>query len=236
MYFKFNFSMNNFRYRATLFHILLSALIIAVCCVIALLNWFPFPLFLLDGTWKALLILACVDLIIGPLLTFIVSGSQKSIRERTFDFSVIAIIQISALVFGLIQIHDQRIVGFVHLNNEFHLVSAKAGRVKSKENDLPAYQNRYYGMITYKDFKGLSESQAELVMYDMEKYRKLEANIIKRATANENIIPSETLKKYGKSAVYKVIYGKQRNGIMILSANMEVLDIVLAHNNSSFEG
>lgn len=224
--------MKNFRFRATLFHILLSALIIGVCCVIALLNWFPFPLFLLDGTWKALLILACVDLIIGPLLTFIVSGSQKSIRERTFDFSVIAIVQISALIFGLIQIHDQRIVGFVHLNNEFHLVSAKAGRVKSKENNLPTYEGRYYGMITYKDFNGLSKSQAELLMYDVEKYRKLEAHVIKRANANENIIPVEILKIYGKNVVYKVVYGKLRNGIMVLSPNMEVLDIVLAHNDS----
>ena len=87
-------------------------------------------------------------------------------------------------------------------------------------------------MITYKDFNGLSKSQAELLMYDVEKYRKLEAHVIKRANANENIIPVEILKIYGKNVVYKVVYGKLRNGIMVLSPNMEVLDIVLAHNDS----
>lgn len=222
--------MNNFRSQVTLFHILLSAFIIAICCAVALVSWFPYPLFLLDGTWKALLILVCVDLVIGPLLTFIVSGSQKAIRERIFDFSIIALVQISALVFGLMQIYDQRIIGFVHLNNEFHLVSAEAANMKLKNNNLPTFEGRYFGMITYKDFKGLTKTEAEYAMYNIDKYRVLKANVIKRAMANENIVPEKTLTEYGKSAVYKVIYGKRRNGIMVLSENMEVLDIVLAKN------
>ena len=127
------FGMSDFRAKAVLIHLLVSALIIGCISVYALVSWFPFPLFLLDGTWKALLILATVDLLLGPLITSIISSDKKSVKELTFDFSVVLAIQLAALSFGLFQIQNQRVVALVHVENAFHLV---AKSVTPSEYDL----------------------------------------------------------------------------------------------------
>jgi hypothetical protein len=68
--------------------------------------WFPTPFLRLDGTWRALLTLATVDIVIGPLLTLILVSAKKSKRELYIDMLVILTVQPSALGYGLMQIEQ----------------------------------------------------------------------------------------------------------------------------------
>ena len=49
-----------------------------------------------------------IDLILGPLLTFLIFNPLKSLREKIFDLSCVALVQLLALVYGFYTIYQQR--------------------------------------------------------------------------------------------------------------------------------
>lgn len=53
------------------------------------------------GVESIFLLLLAVDVVCGPLLTLILTSPRKSQRERWLDFSLIGLIQLLALVYGL---------------------------------------------------------------------------------------------------------------------------------------
>jgi len=87
------------RFKAFLIHLGISACIGALVLLAILWRWYPPPLFDADGGSTLTLPLIGVDLALGPLLTLVVFRSDKpSLR---FDLSVIALVQASALAYGV---------------------------------------------------------------------------------------------------------------------------------------
>ncbi|MCB1561586.1 MAG: hypothetical protein H7A20_09585 [Rhodanobacteraceae bacterium] len=115
------------RWKAAITHLAISALI-AICVITALyLVWYPPPLFQASGLGRFLLILLGVDVVAGPLLTFVVYRSGK--RGLRLDLSLIALAQSIALAYGLHVMWEARPVYYV----------AAAGRVTViTANDIPA--------------------------------------------------------------------------------------------------
>jgi hypothetical protein len=94
------------RKRAFLTHLGVSALIVATACALIFLIWYPPPYFQAVGAWNVLRVLIGVDLVVGPLLTLIVFKPGK--RGLKFDLSVIALVQLAALVYGMTVIYRER--------------------------------------------------------------------------------------------------------------------------------
>jgi hypothetical protein len=111
--------------------------------------WFPTPFLRLDGTWRALLTLATVDIVIGPLLTLILVSAKKSKRELYIDMLVILTVQPSALGYGLMQIEQERVLAIVHLDSMFNLIPKKeiCAEQLSVDYTLPTYNSIYYAMV-----------------------------------------------------------------------------------------
>lgn len=109
--------------KASILHLGLSIILVAL--VIGSLLFFFFPqLFINITDFKGVAsLIITVDLILGPLLTFVVFQPEK--KSLKFDLSVVAAIQLSALIYGafaLYQIHPV----FVTFNiDRFTLISAK---------------------------------------------------------------------------------------------------------------
>jgi hypothetical protein len=61
--------------------------------------WYPKPFFGISNTIEPLKLLILVDVIIGPLLTFIVYKKNKS--TLVMDLSIIALLQIGAFFYGI---------------------------------------------------------------------------------------------------------------------------------------
>lgn len=226
--------LTHFRIKAVLIHLALSTAIIGFTCIIALFAWFPYPLFLLDGTWVALLTLAFVDLALGPFITLIISSNKKSVKELFFDFSVVLCIQLAALSFGLLKIYDQRIVALVHIDSEFHMVSAIAVPEKDEEkNVLPTFEKLRYGMLLPEDFSGMLRKEIELTMYDPDKYRVPDLKVIEKAKMPLEFIPKAVLANYGNEVIYKLIVGKKHHGIAVMDNNMQIVNIVLSKQKNA---
>lgn len=94
------------RYRASLLHLLISAALVGTVVAVIFLLWYPEPAFEVAGAFSMINLLVGVDLVLGPILTLVVYKHGKS--GLKFDLSVIALIQIVALVYGTYTLYDER--------------------------------------------------------------------------------------------------------------------------------
>jgi hypothetical protein len=94
------------RRQAFLVHFALSAGVVGLFSAVLLVFWYPAPLFEASGAWQVLRILIGVDVVLGPVLTWVVFKPAK--RSLVFDLAVIAIVQLAALLYGGFTIYTQR--------------------------------------------------------------------------------------------------------------------------------
>ena len=105
-------------------HLSISAVLVAIALSLMLLCWFPAPLFTTDGGGVGLKLLLLVDLVLGPLLTFVVFNPTKARRLMVLDLSVIAVLQLAAYGYGLWNIHSVRVQAVAFDEGVFHAVTA----------------------------------------------------------------------------------------------------------------
>jgi len=84
-----------------LWHLGVSAAIALAAGAVVLGLWYPYPYRNLSGGLHLFTTLVAVDVICGPLLMLVLFNPAKSWRERAVDFSLIGLIQLGALVYGL---------------------------------------------------------------------------------------------------------------------------------------
>lgn len=116
------------RIQAFLIHILLSVLVLSGALALVALVWYPAPLFWADGGREVIQLIAFVDVVLGPSLTLIVY--QKGKKSLKFDLSVIATLQLAALVYGSMTMYQQRPVFVAFAVDKLYTVSAE--QVESK--------------------------------------------------------------------------------------------------------
>ncbi len=109
--------------KASLTHLALSGLVVGGIFLIIFFAWYPYPYFEIRGAGGIVLILIGVDLVLGPLLTFIVYKPKK--KTLVFDLSVIVIIQLAALVYGVSAIFEERPYFMVYAVDRFTLLAEK---------------------------------------------------------------------------------------------------------------
>ena len=94
--------------RAALIHLGLSALIGLTTAAIVFGLWFPYPYRDVAGGQYLFMVLVSVDVVCGPLLTLVLFSPLKSRRALTLDLSLIAIVQLAALAYGVHAISEAR--------------------------------------------------------------------------------------------------------------------------------
>lgn len=110
------------RWKAFGIHLGISAAIGAAAAALVALVWYPPPLLHATGSDRFLMILIGVDVVVGPLLTLLVfKAGKKSLR---FDLSVIALLQLAALAYGLWTAVSSRPVFLVEAVDRITLVRA----------------------------------------------------------------------------------------------------------------
>lgn len=121
--------------KATAVHLGLSAVIFLIVLYLILFHWYPPPWFALDGGWQGVRIMIFVDLVLGPVLTFLIFNPGKTRLALGIDFGFIAAVQISALVWGIYAVHGQRPLAIVFSWDRFYSVDTAALRKQSLDAD-----------------------------------------------------------------------------------------------------
>ena len=94
--------------RAFGIHLALSVLVALLAAYVVLQLWFPLPYRILAGGQHLFWLMVGIDVVCGPLLTAVIFNPAKSRRELTLDLSLIALVQVAALVYGLYSIAQAR--------------------------------------------------------------------------------------------------------------------------------
>ncbi|RHW76697.1 hypothetical protein [Colwellia sp. RSH04] len=226
--------MDSLKRKFFIYHLSVSIITVILLSSICQFYWFPSPFLLLDGTWIALLTLALVDIIIGPLLTLLLVSSKKSSKEIIFDMVVIITIQVSALSYGLIKIEQERVWAIVHLDGVFNLAPKKEILInyQNMEQELPKFKGIYYAMVLNSEMllHSQSKNSTKPLMYSPERYHPINNNILATAIPYRNL-PREIQKQYNEQYRFKLLIGKRMNAVIILSKELEIIDIAPLNEN-----
>jgi hypothetical protein len=112
------------RIKAVLIHLTLSAILASIVIALLLFGWYRLPYFWAVGGPMLLALIVGVDVVLGPLMTLIIFNPAKSRRALTLDLSLIALVQATALLYGLYSGYTSRLAYGVFVENRFKLVKA----------------------------------------------------------------------------------------------------------------
>ena len=108
--------------KASSIHLLLSLVVISLAISLILYFWFPDSLFKVGNFKEIALLIISIDLILGPLLTFVVFKPNK--KGLKFDLAAIAAFQTSALAYGLFTMYQAHPVYITFNVDRFTLIRA----------------------------------------------------------------------------------------------------------------
>ncbi|MBV7561405.1 TfpX/TfpZ family type IV pilin accessory protein [Pseudomonas sp. sia0905] len=108
------------RLKAFFVHLGGSSIIALLVLLLVFRLWYPAPLHVAVGVTNIFLLLLLIDVILGPLLTLVVYKAGK--KTLVFDLAVIALLQLSALIYGLHAVADGRPAWLVFNTDRFDLV------------------------------------------------------------------------------------------------------------------
>lgn len=119
-------------------HLAISFFIALIVIGVVFFLWYPSPLAKAVGVTTVFLMLLCIDVIIGPLLSFFVYKEGK--KTLIMDLTVIILMQISALAYGVYSIAQGRPAWIVYYYDQFELVTNKDLAQDRIQQAQPDYQ------------------------------------------------------------------------------------------------
>jgi len=99
--------------KATAVHLSMSIAVFIFLAYQIYYNWYPEPYFTVDGGLQGFKLVGAIDLVLGPLITFLIFDLRKSRREILFDLLMILVIQFGALGYGVYTTYTQRPVAVI---------------------------------------------------------------------------------------------------------------------------
>jgi hypothetical protein len=105
-------------------HLLCSLVVAAFAGVLVFGLWYPYPYRELSGGRELFLLIVAVDVVCGPLLTMVLYNLTKPRTELLRDLGLIALIQLSALGYGLFTVWQARPLFLVQEVDRFKVVMA----------------------------------------------------------------------------------------------------------------
>lgn len=138
-------------------HLGISICIVALAATLVFAVWYPYPYSEISGGRELFSIVAAVDVILGPLVTLVVFNSTKSRKELRRDMVLVALVQLSALGYGLWAVCVARPVYMVFEYDRFRVVHAVEVEsnllAKAPEgfNKLPITGPTLLGLRPFKD-------------------------------------------------------------------------------------
>lgn len=127
--------------RAFGIHFFLSLAVAVLMAFIVFGVWFPHPLRYLAGGLELFWILIGVDVVCGPVLTGLLYSPHKLRRELITDLSLIVVIQLGALIYGVYSIAQARPVALVFEADRFVAITAAQIDVAALPRALPQWQS-----------------------------------------------------------------------------------------------
>lgn len=152
--------MNN-RIKFFLSHLCISVLVALIVICVVFVLWYPSPLAKAAGVTHIFLMLLVIDVILGPLLGLLVYKEGK--KTLKMDLTVIILIQIAALSYGLYSIAQARPVWIAFNNDRFELVRNNELKTENITHAQPQYQQPTWLQPQYVAVKQAADPQEQQI-------------------------------------------------------------------------
>ena len=228
-------------------HFFLSALAFLIILYFIVIHWYPRPHFSINGGWQGVRIMLFVDIVLGPLLTLLIFNPGKSRRAILFDFTVIGIIQVSALIWGLSAVYSQRPVAISFWDGRFYSVLAKDLEVNNVTQEnlselsrkspaivyvrQPETDDEKTGVFTYGLVEGMLEYQIFFLYSSIDKHidELFEASLDNLSNTNDAFQSSKDLwleksRANEQNLTFVPFEARYGNSILVLNREGEVID------------
>lgn len=106
-------------------HFVATALLAAAAAALIFLVWYPHPFELMVRGLELFQLVVLCDLALGPLLSFVVFDRRKTRRALAIDYTVIAIVQITGLAYGVYTVAEARPVYVAFSTDRYEVVAAQ---------------------------------------------------------------------------------------------------------------
>lgn len=109
---------------ASAIHLAISLAIATLAALLVFGLWYPYPYRELSGGRELFILVVAVDVVLGPLITLVIFNAAKTRRHLLMDFSVIGLLQVAALTYGLWTVFVARPVHLVFEYSRMAVVHA----------------------------------------------------------------------------------------------------------------
>lgn len=113
-----------FAARYALCHLGISLVVALISAALVFGVLYPWPYRTMLGVGSIFMLMLVVDVVCGPLLTSVLANPRKSRRERWLDFSLVGLIQMLALAYGLHSVWVARPVVLAYEKDRLVVVTA----------------------------------------------------------------------------------------------------------------
>lgn len=96
------------RLRWSVGHFLVSCLVMLVVGGLIFFVWYPHPYRVLSGGLSLFMLVAGVDLVLGPVCTLAVASAKKTLSQLRMDVALIGVVQLAALSYGAWTVFQSR--------------------------------------------------------------------------------------------------------------------------------
>lgn len=110
------------KFKASLIHLALSLVLVSLIISLIIYFWYPLEYLNITNFKNIALLIILIDLVLGPLLTFVVFNPQK--KSLRFDLAVIAVIQLSALAYGVNALYNTHPLYITYNHGRFNIIQA----------------------------------------------------------------------------------------------------------------
>lgn len=111
---------------AALVHLFGSAVIAVIAALLVFGLWYPFPYSKFSGGTELFLLVITIDVIVGPVLTAVLFNPTKDRAELWRDLTIVAVLQVAALGYGLWSVWQARPLFMVAEVDRFKVITRAA--------------------------------------------------------------------------------------------------------------
>ncbi len=113
-----------FRLKALGLHLSASTCALSLILGALYLGWYYWPGWALTDVTHVVVVMVGVDVVVGPLLTFVIARASKPRRELVRDIAMIVAVQLCALIYGTVSLWHGRPLYYAYSETVLQLVQA----------------------------------------------------------------------------------------------------------------
>ena len=222
------------RIKAALMHLLISIFVFSIFLSFVYFIWYHYPFNVTEGVGDIVYLMAGIDIVLGPLLTLVVFKAGK--KGLKFDLSLIALVQVGALIYGGHVIYSERPAWLVFAKDRFEvvgLVEIDVSKIQDKNLLVGIFDRpkKVYAELPTGEKATDIALQALSGGVDIDRipelYREYESHIAEVVAAGKDFSSHVDLRKENendwKGLKWLPVEGKQKNIIAIIDVNSKTI-------------